>query len=133
MEKTFEGLWIPTNILSNQNLTANEKLVLSIIKALDKGKGCYASNKYIAKLIGLEQRSMSKIIKSLKDKNCVEVDIEGYNERTIKYTFDIEQDKTNSKVIQIEKKRIIYNGIDITDWGEEAIQRVKKYCGEGKI
>lgn len=130
-----EGLWIPIEILSNSNLTANEKLVLSIIKALDKGQGCFASNKYIAELIGLESRSMTAIISKLKEKGCVEVTIEGYNTRNIKYTYMIEsveqeQEETSpveevpDNVIPIKPKAIMWRGIDLSTWDDKAIERM---------
>lgn len=129
--KKIEGLWIPIEILSNQNLSANEKLVLSIIKALDKGQGCFASNKYIAELIGLKSTTMSNIISSLKEKGFVEVTIEGYNTRTIKYIYEItpaeqEQEEVPANVIPIKSKSIIWRGIDLSTWDEEALERMKR-------
>lgn len=126
-----EGLWIPIEILSNSNLTANEKLVLSIIKALDKGQGCFASNKYIAELIGLESRSMTAIISKLKEKGFVEVTIEGHNTRTIKYTYMIEsveqeqeQEEVPDNVIPIKSKAIMWRGIDLSKWDNESVERM---------
>ena len=37
---TLEGVWIDIEILKDENLSLQEKFVLAIIKALDKGKGC---------------------------------------------------------------------------------------------
>lgn len=127
----FEGLWIPVEILSNQNLSANEKLVLSIIKALDKGQGCFASNKYIAGLIGLKSTTLSNIVSSLKEKGFINVTVEGYNTRTIKYIEPVEEDheqteEISNNVIPMKLKPIIWRGLNLSDWDETALERLKK-------
>ena len=83
MENKIDGLWMPLEILQDKSLNANEKLVLSIIKALDNSRGCFAHNQYIADLIGLKKRSVSEIITNLKKKGYVNIEIQGYNSRTI--------------------------------------------------
>lgn len=135
----IEGLWIPIEILSNQNLSANEKLVLSIIKALDKGQGCFASNTYIAKLVGLKSGTLSNMISSLKEKGFVEVEVEGYNTRTITYknqledepveeeipTEEVPAEEIPANVIPMKKKPMIWKGVNLSKMNNEAIERLK--------
>ena len=49
--QTMEGLWIDLDILTDSNLSLQEKFTLAIIRALDKNNGCFASNKYFAQLL----------------------------------------------------------------------------------
>ena len=46
----LKGLWIPSEILLNEELTGKEKLILAMILYLsEETSSCFASNKYIAK------------------------------------------------------------------------------------
>ncbi len=86
----LKGLWIPAEILLNENLSDKEKIILSIILYLsEETKSCFASNKYIANIVNVTPERVSKIISSLKDK--------GYISVKLKY-------KTDSK--EIEERQI---------------------------
>ena len=86
----LKGLWIPAEILLNENLSDKEKLILSIILYLsEETKSCFASNKYIANIVNVTHERVSKIISSLRDK--------GYISVKLKY-------KTDSK--EIEERQI---------------------------
>lgn len=68
-KRGFTGLWIPAAIVQDNRLTLLEKLLYAEIDALDKGnddKGCFASNAYLAKIIGSTERSISNAISNLK-------------------------------------------------------------------
>ena len=87
----LKGLWIPAEILLNENLSDKEKIILAIILYLsEETKSCFASNKYIANIVNVTHERVSKIISSLKDKGYVSV--------KSKY-------KTDSK--EIEQRQII--------------------------
>lgn len=87
----LKGLWIPAEILLNEDLSDKEKIILSMVLYLSEEKGsCFASNKYIANIVNVTHERVSKIISSLKDKGYVSV--------KLKY-------KTDSK--EIEKRQII--------------------------
>ena len=87
----LKGLWIPAEILLNENLSDKEKIILAIILYLsEETKSCFASNKYIANIVKVTHERVSKIISSLKDK--------GYVNIKLKY-------KTDSK--EIEERQII--------------------------
>ncbi len=87
----LKGLWIPAEVLLNEELSDKEKIILAIILYLsEETKSCFASNKYIANIVNVTHERVSKIISSLKDK--------GYISVKLKY-------KTDSK--EIEQRRIM--------------------------
>ena len=86
----LKGLWIPAEILLNDDLSDKEKIILSMILYLsEESKSCFASNKYIANIVNVTHERVSKIISALKDKGYVSV--------KLKY-------KTDSK--EIEERQI---------------------------
>jgi hypothetical protein len=86
----LKGLWIPAEILLNEDLSDKEKIILSMILYLsEERKSCFASNKYIANIVNVTHERVSKIISALKDKGYVSV--------KLKY-------KTDSK--EIEERQI---------------------------
>lgn len=67
-------LWIPAEILLNEDLSDKEKIILSMILYLsEESKSCFASNKYIANIVNVTHERVSKIISALKDKGYVSV------------------------------------------------------------
>ena len=73
-KQKLKGLWIPTEILLNEELTDKEKLILAMILYLSEEKSsCFASNKYIANIVNVTADRVSKIISSLRDKNYIKV------------------------------------------------------------
>ena len=87
----LKGLWIPAEILLNEELTDKEKLILAMILYLsEETSSCFASNKYIANIVNVTADRVSKIISSLKEKKYVKV--------KLKY-------KTDSK--EIEERQIL--------------------------
>ena len=70
----LKGLWIPAEILLNEDLSDKEKIILSMILYLsEESKSCFASNKYIANIVNVTHERVSKIISALKDKGYVSV------------------------------------------------------------
>ncbi len=65
MNENFNGIWIPKEILMSKNLGQTEKLLISSIFTLDKGKGCYATNGYFSELLGISKDRASKVINKL--------------------------------------------------------------------
>lgn len=94
----LKGIWIPIEILIDDNLSDKEKLIYSIILFLSKENNyCYCSNSILSELLNISITQVSKLINSLKKKECIDV--------IIKY-------KENSKEIEsrklIPKKEIPY-------------------------
>lgn len=71
MKRDFKGIWIPSEIWLNENLTVMEKLFLVEIDSLDNDKGCFASNKYFSDFFGISKGRCSQIIKSLEEKKLI--------------------------------------------------------------
>ena len=71
-KQKLKGLWIPAEILLNEELTDKEKLILAMILYLsEETSSCFASNKYIANIVNVTADRVSKIISSLRDKNYI--------------------------------------------------------------
>lgn len=67
----FRGVWIPADVLlmfKGKNITATEMAFLSIVDGLceARGKGCWASNRYLAEMMGLHMSSVKTMIAKLR-------------------------------------------------------------------
>lgn len=71
-ERGFKGIWIPAEIWLRTDLTIREKTLRAEIESLDKGQGCRAGNEYLAWLIGVNTRSVQKMLVKLKSLGLVE-------------------------------------------------------------
>ena len=75
-KQRLKGLWIPAEILLNNDLSDKEKIILSMVLYLsDETGSCFASNKYIASIVNVTSDRVSKIISSLKDNGYVDVNL----------------------------------------------------------
>jgi uncharacterized phage protein (TIGR02220 family) len=72
MERDFKGVWIPKEIFLNETLSWAEKILLIEIDSLDQnGKGCFASNEYLAKFVQVSEGSMANMIVKLMNKGYI--------------------------------------------------------------
>jgi hypothetical protein len=64
----FQGAWIPRAIWLHKELSAHEKMLWGEIAALDDPQrgGCYASNEYLANMIGLSYSGVANAISKFK-------------------------------------------------------------------
>ena len=76
MSKQFKGLWIPAEVLCDEDLKHVEKLVLSM--ALAMRDGIKMSDATIAEQIGVSDRSIAGILKSLVSKGYMGKSGSGY-------------------------------------------------------
>ena len=105
----LKGLWIPAEILLNEDLSDKEKIILAIIMYLsEETKSCFASNKYIANIVKVTHERVSKIISSLKDKGYVSV--------KLKY-------KTDSK--EIEQRQITHIVENINRYSQDVQEAIE--------
>lgn len=75
-ERDFKGAFIPKDIWCNRELSGDEKLMWGEIFSLDNDFGCIASNQHFMEMFGFANtRKSQRIIKSLKDKGYVIVEI----------------------------------------------------------
>ena len=80
----FSGVFIPREVLLDQELPANAKIIFAIIQSLDNDKGCFASNEYIGNMLGLSESSVRSSISELERKNYVHRVLGPDNFRTIR-------------------------------------------------
>lgn len=114
----LKGLWIPAEILLNEELNDKEKIILAIILYLsEETKSCFASNKYIANIVNVTADRVSKIISSLRDKNYIKV--------KLKY-------KTDSK--EIEERQILPIVENINRYSQKHLEGIgiNNYSGSQK-
>lgn len=79
---------IPSKVRYDSSLTANAKLLYGEITALCNEKGyCWASNSYFSNLYGVSDRSIQMLLKQLKDKNYIKIDIIDKQSRKIYIDF----------------------------------------------
>ena len=109
----LKGLWIPAEILLNEDLSDKEKIILSMILYLSEDtSSCFASNKYIANIVNVTHERVSKIISSLKNKEYINV--------KLKYKTDskeIEQRQITPIVKNINRySQEIQEGIETNDY-----------------
>ena len=117
-KQKLKGLWIPAEILLNNDLSDKEKIILSMILYLsDETGSCFASNKYIASIVNVTSDRVSKIVSSLKKKEYIEV--------TLKL-------KLYSK--EVESRQIIPNREKINRYSEKYLEGIGKnnYSGSQK-
>jgi len=82
----IRGVWIPSEIFFNPNLTAAEKLLLGEIFNLspNDGSGCFASNKYLGRIMGLSASRIANVISDLRGRGYVEtLGFDGYMRRLV--------------------------------------------------
>ncbi len=117
-KQKLKGLWIPAEILLNEELTDKEKIILAMILYLsEETKSCFASNKYIANIVKVTADRVSKIISSLREKNYIKV--------KLKY-------KTDSK--EIEERQILPIVENINRYSQKHLESIdiNNYSGSQK-
>ena len=66
---------LPSTILLNRNLDASAVRLYGFIKGLTKLRGyCYSSNAYLSFLVGVKERQIQNLLKSLSEEGFIEVD-----------------------------------------------------------
>ncbi|MBP3831426.1 MAG: helix-turn-helix domain-containing protein [Clostridia bacterium] len=104
----LKGLWIPVEILLNEELSDKEKIILSMIVYLsDETGSCFASNKYIASIVNVTSDRVSKIVCSLKKKGFIKV--------TLKFKLDSKE---------VESRQIIPNKEMINRYSEKYLEAI---------
>jgi hypothetical protein len=67
----FTGVWIPKEVFQIETLSPTAKFVYGIIDSLDNEDGCYASNGYLARSLGLAERQIRNLLKELDDHKLI--------------------------------------------------------------
>jgi DNA-binding transcriptional regulator GbsR (MarR family) len=88
-KRQFLGIWIPRDIYLNRDLSWTDKILLIEIESLDNERGCFASNDYFAKFLGVTNTTISQSISKLKKLGFVEqVSFDGRT-RVLKADFKV--------------------------------------------
>ena len=108
---------IPSKILYNKELKANEKLLYAMITSLACKEGyCFATNNYFAKELGVHPKTVSSWISDLRDKNLVKVEIiRNENKQIIQrkiYINDIPYSLNNGYKYQSKNGQAIYQNME---------------------
>jgi len=75
---------IPTFVKNNKNINSNAKLLYGDILLLCHQNGyCYATNKFLADNLNLKPRTITKLIKELREANLITVTYTKENVRKI--------------------------------------------------
>lgn len=71
MHRDFKGIWLPRELYLAEDLSWNEKILLVEIDSLDRGEGCFASNRYLAEFIQLSVDRLAAIISGLRKRGYI--------------------------------------------------------------
>ena len=140
MERGFKGVWIPSEVWLDENLTALDKMILAEVDSLDQGdSGCYASNKYLAKFCGCSETKVSTSISRLIDCGLLYVESFDGRQRILKsrlskierQTFkNLKADSQNLKPINIVKNTNKDTNRDSKRFTPPTLEEVREYCQE---
>ena len=108
---------IPSKILYNKQLKANEKLLYAMITSLACKEGfCFATNNYFAEELGVHPKTVSSWISDLRDKNFIKVDlIRNENKQIIQrkiYINDVTYPLNNGYLYQSKNGQAIHQNME---------------------
>lgn len=77
-EPKFTGVWIPAGVFQTSKVSITAKVVYGVVEALDNDDGCFASNAYLSRHLGLGERQIRNILQELDEANLItRVEING--------------------------------------------------------
>ena len=77
-EPKFTGVWIPAGVFQHLTISITAKVVYGVVEALDNDDGCFASNAYLSRHLGLGERQVRNILQELDEANLItRVEVEG--------------------------------------------------------
>lgn len=82
-EPKFTGVWIPAGVFQTTTISITAKVVYGVVDSLDNDEGCFASNAYLSKHLGLGERQLRNLLKELEDA-CLITRIEQDGRRIIR-------------------------------------------------
>ena len=108
---------IPSRILYNKQLKANEKLLYAMITSLACKEGfCFATNNYFAEELGVHPKTVSSWISDLRDKNFIKVDlIRNENKQIIQrkiYINDVPYPLNDGYIYQLKSGQAINRNME---------------------
>lgn len=76
MRRAFRGIWIPAEIWLHPRLSMTEKVTLAEVDSLDNGGGCYASNEYLSRFLGVSERTLRSALATLRAEGYITTEME---------------------------------------------------------
>jgi hypothetical protein len=70
-EPKFTGVWIPASVFQTPTISLTAKVVYGVVDALDNEEGCFASNAYLSRHLGLSVRQLQTILSELEDAKLI--------------------------------------------------------------
>lgn len=70
-EPKFTGVWIPAGVFQTTTISITAKVVYGVVDSLDNEEGCFASNAYLSKHLGLGERQLRNLLKELDDARLI--------------------------------------------------------------
>lgn len=79
------GLWVPGAVLSRTDISLEEKCLYGLVEVLDGGKGCWASNDWLASRLGVSERAIQRYLARLEELGLIvkAINHEAGNQRRI--------------------------------------------------
>lgn len=108
---------IPSKILYNKELKANEKLLYAMITSLACKEGyCFATNNYFAEELGVHPKTVSSWISDLRNKNYLKVEIVRKESKQIIqrkiYIHDVPYPLNDGYIYQSKNGQDIYQNME---------------------
>ena len=70
-EPKFTGVWIPASVFQTPTISLTAKVVYGVVDALDNEEGCFASNAYLSRHLGLSVRQLQTILSELEEAKLI--------------------------------------------------------------
>jgi hypothetical protein len=70
-EPKFTGVWIPAGVFQTTMVSITAKVVYGVVDALDNEDGCFASNAYLSRHLGLGERQIRNILGELEEAKLI--------------------------------------------------------------
>lgn len=144
MERIVKGIWIPIEIWQDKSLSWNEKILLMEIDSFtSKGHECYISNEYIADLLGVTERSASRLLSHLLDSGLIRVVKFDGRKRYVESTISFQAEWTQMSMQggqsrpHTNNNEYINNTLSIKEgssrFQKPTIEEIRKYCQESRL
>lgn len=141
MERIIKGIWIPIEVWQDKSLSWNEKILLMEIDSFtSKGHDCHISNEYIADLLGVTERSASRLLYHLLESGLIRVvKFDGrkrYVESTISFQAELTQMSMQGRqsVPHTNNNEYINNNTlsnkETGRFKKPSIEEIRSYCLE---
>ena len=66
-EPKFTGVWIPSGVFQLKQISLTAKVLYGVVEALDGDDGCFVSNAWLSRHLGLEERQIRNLLAELTD------------------------------------------------------------------